>query len=219
MEGRSLEPRDVVLRGRIREGAERGRSHADAYHIFAALCRHLGDLHGASWMQVKGIYSTGEECTIYLRIQGDCTPIKELRGETLVIGARSVQIRDVETYGLRSYPDLFCPFVVISPPAADRAEPNRKRWRSEDAFGASVGRHLEKMGVKAEVTIGHMVVRVVAGHKVAGWPVTLRGLSDADSFTVQRLGVGGLHRLGAGVFSRLRQPATVSQITQQSAVG
>lgn len=202
----SVGHQDVVLRGRVEQGNPSERCLGDSYHVFSALNRHLGNLHGVPWLAVKGVWSgkTGE-FKVYLRVQGDPAPFVELRGETLRIGARTVSVEDVELYGLRPYRELFCPYVVISPPAEDRAEGGHW-WKSDDAFKASVERHLLKMGVKATVVIGRMVAREIAGHRVGGWPVTLGDLSPEDSIKVQILGIGGRRRLGAGVFSRMRKP-------------
>jgi hypothetical protein len=154
--------RDVILRGRVETGQESGRSLGDSYHAFAALNRHLGNLHGVPWLAIKGVWSgrTGE-FKLYLRVQGDPTPFIDLMGERLRIGKRTVLVEYAELCGLLPHPELFCPYVVISPPSDDRLPSSAEHrnagwWKSEEAFKASVERHLQHMGVKASVAIGEL---------------------------------------------------------------
>ena len=205
-ENAAIAAHDVLLRGK----AERGEVNAlDAtYHLFAALNKHMGNLHEASWLSIKGLrHWPNGDVIMSLRVQGDTTPFTELQGEVLEVGAMAVRVTDTMTYPVEPHSVLCSPYVVIAPCKEDAHPesaqyPGHRWWKSDDAFKAAVGRHLDHMGVRAEVTIGRMVVRNVAGHRVGGWPVLLSGLSNEDSVKVQVLGIGGRRRLGAGIFSR-----------------
>ena len=91
------------------------------------------------------------------------------------------------------------PPLTAAPAAAAPPAPLSRR-PSAAGFREAVARQLGELGVNASVEVERRRVLNVAGDKVVGFGVTLRGLSDAHSLTVQYAGIGGRQRFGCGVF-------------------
>jgi CRISPR-associated protein Cas6 len=72
----------------------------------------------------------------------------------------------------------------------------------EDAFRLSLLRQLEALEVTApEVVIGQRCTMQIKGREIVGYEVCLNALSPEDSVKIQEHGLGGRHRMGAGLFT------------------
>lgn len=169
------------------------------YALFGAIARVLGDLHGASWLAVHPLPGVPRpdgllalqprRGGLQLRVEPAQIPrVLALAGKTLDIDGHRVHVGVSRIYPLRPASSLTARMVVI------------KGFQEPEPFAEAVKRQLGTLGVTAEVEVGRRRVVTIAGDKVVGFGLTLRGLSDEASLVVQRAGIGGRQRMGCGVF-------------------
>ncbi len=169
------------------------------YALFGAIARILGDLHGASWLAIHPLSGVSRSDGLLalqrrngglqLRVEPAYIPrVLALAGKTLEIDGHRVSVGVSRIYALRPAASLSARIVVI------------KGFQEPEPFVEAVQRQLEALAVKAEIELGRRRVVTIAGDKVVGFGVTLHGLSDEHSLTVQRAGVGGRQRMGCGIF-------------------
>jgi CRISPR-associated protein Cas6 len=175
------------------------------YALFGAMSRVLGnELHNARWLSVfpiRGVYRgdgtiglAKHNVALRLRVEPAMIPkVLALAGKELELDGHRVLVGVSRVFALDPSPALHARVVVI------------KKFMEEPGFRDAVARQLEGIGVKATVEVERRRVISVAGDKVVGFGVTLRGLTDADSLTVQSAGIGGRQRFGCGVFLPMRQ--------------
>lgn len=174
------------------------------YALFGAMSRVLGDeLHGAEWLAVHPIRGvprgdgtlglTRHNLALRLRIEAAAiVRVLPLAGKDLELDGHRVLVGVSRVFALQPAPTLHARIVTI------------KKFMEEAGFRDAVARQLDKLGVHAVVEIERRRVINVAGDKIVGFGVTLRGLSDEHALTVQYAGVGGRQRFGCGVFVPVR---------------
>lgn len=183
------------------------------YGLFSAMCRLIGDLHGASWLSVHPIRGepnrdgtlTLRPDELALRLRVDPAYLERvlpMEGATLNIEGHVVKVGASRVLPLEPVEELGARMVVLK----DNIE--------RDEFEAYLRRRLDVVDVSAAVEIpmpkgeaaagqhpdGRRVLRI-RQQAIVGYPVILRGLSAEDSLRVQGLGIGGRQRFGCGVFS------------------
>ena len=184
------------------------------YALFAAMCRIIDDLHGASWLSVHPIpgepNSDGtltlrpDELALRLRVdQAYLDRVLPMAGATLSIEGHVVTVGASRVLPLEPVAELGAWMVALK----DRA------YRQE--FEAYLRRRLDVVGVRAAVEIPAPMGAAAGEHTdgrrvlhirqqtIVGYPVILRGLSAEHSLRVQALGIGGRQRFGCGVFSQV----------------
>jgi CRISPR-associated protein Cas6 len=182
------------------------------YALFGALCRVLGDLHGADWLAVHPVRGTAAGGTLRLKqhnlalrlrvAPAEITRILPLAGKSLDIDGSRVLVGTSRVFALEPRPALYARLVVI------------KGFMEPDTFLDAVRRQMSEREIKGEASISTRPsgepwrrVLAVAGDTVVGFPVELRGLDDESSLRAQRLGIGGRQRFGCGVFVPARATA------------
>lgn len=169
------------------------------YALFGALCRELGDLHGVPWLHVlplAGRRAGADDLrprphTSVLRLR--VTPeqigrVVALAGKTLEVAGARLFVGVASVYPLRPASSLVSRLVTF------------KHHLEESTFVEHVAGELGRMGVRAEAKVGRRRIVRVAGAKVVGFGLALRGLDEADSLRMQYEGLGGRQRFGCGVF-------------------
>lgn len=172
------------------------------YALFGALCRILGDLHGAPWLAVHPIRGApvspgtlklpGGEGWLRLRLP----PVELPRVLPLVHRVLEVQGHPLEVMGaplvqrLAGAPSLEARIVII------------KGFMEEISFRDAAQRQLEALQARARLAIMQRRMMTIRGDRVVGFGVELHDLSEEDSIRVQQAGLGGRQRMGAGVFCR-----------------
>lgn len=173
------------------------------YALFGALCRVLGDLHGADWLAVHPIAGTAldggmlglRSHNLSLRLRMDPAQIPRvlpLAGKALFVDGHEVLVGTSRLFALEPAASLVSRMVVI------------KGFLEEEPFLGAVRRQLDALGVRTTPTLERRRSLTIAGDRVVGFGLRLDELSDEDSLKVQCAGVGGRQRFGCGVFS----PAT-----------
>jgi CRISPR-associated protein Cas6 len=169
------------------------------YALFGALCQVFGDLHGAPWLQVLPLAGGRVDSadrrprlrTSVLRLR--VTPehvgtVVALAGKTLEVANARLLVGVPSVYPLRPASALASRLVTF------------KHHLEEASFAEHVAGELERKRVRAEIHLGRRRVVRVAGAKVVGFVLALRGLDEADSLRMQYEGLGGRQRFGCGVF-------------------
>lgn len=176
------------------------------YSLFGALCRVLGDLHGASWLSVHpvvgeavgdtelGLFSGegGRRSHLVLRVEPVRIPaILGLSGKLLELDGHGVRVGVPNIYPITPSSSLWARLVVI------------KGFLDEKPFEEAVKRQLEACQIKADVELGRRRVIRIRDSRVVGFGVKLSGLSDGHSVQIQARGLGGRQHFGCGVLERL----------------
>ncbi len=176
------------------------------YALFGAMSRVLGnELHDAQWLSVlpiRGVYRGDKTVSLAkhnlalrLRIEPAMIPkVLPLAGKELELDGHRVLVGVSRVFALEPFEALHARLVVI------------KKFMEEQGFREAVARQLAELGVSASIEVERRRVLNIAGDKVVGFGVTLRGLSDEHSLRMQYAGVGGRQRFGCGVFLPTRKP-------------
>ncbi|MEI7893887.1 MAG: type I-MYXAN CRISPR-associated protein Cas6/Cmx6 [Myxococcales bacterium] len=175
------------------------------YALFGALCRILGDLHGADWLAVhplRGILLTGDEMALatktpalQLRVTPDSIPtVFPLAGRTLDVAGAKVHVGVSSVRVLRPSPALQSRQVTI------------KGYTEEEPFRDRIDVALASMNIEGQQALERRRVVSIDGRVVVGFGLAIRGLSEADSLHLQYVGLGGRRRFGCGVFHPVVQP-------------
>ncbi len=173
------------------------------YVLFGAVASIVGDLHGAKWLAIHPLRGTPlpggrlglvqRKPALILRVAPAEIPrVLPLAGRTLTLAGLELHVGGSMVQAIQPYPSLTAHMVVI------------KGFTEPGPFAEALDRQLTGMNVKCEVEIGRRRVVSVAGDRVIGFGVHLRGLDDVSSVRVQHRGLGGRQRMGCGVFVPLR---------------
>jgi CRISPR-associated protein Cas6 len=172
------------------------------YALFGAMSRVLGEgLHDAKWLSVLPIrgFSRGDGTlglaphnnALRMRIEpAHIVDVLPLAGKELALENCSVLVGVSRVFAITPHPNLHARMVTI------------KGFLEEVPFREALVRQMEALGgVKADIELTRRHVITIAGDKVVGFGVTLRGLSDEHSIAVQSYGFGGRQRFGCGGFA------------------
>lgn len=168
------------------------------YALFGAICRVLGDLHGAEWLAVHplagtprpdGLLAVEPRRGLRLRLDPAQIPrVLPLAGNALEIDGYTAHVGVSTLHPLTPAPALRARIVVI------------KGFTEPEPFRGALQRQLDTLGASARIELGRRRVITVAGDKVVGFEVTLHDLSDDSSLRLQHAGLGGKQRMGCGIF-------------------
>lgn len=192
----------------------RGRRLASdhGYSLYAALSGALPALHGASWLgvhpirgdrRVDGAITLKRGSRLSLRVPADkIGELVPLTGAHLHVGPDELWLASPTIRPLVPAPSLDAKVVVVKVTTAPRAAGGAlDKGRLESLVRAELMRQLERIGARADLAfMGRRELRV-AGRRVVGFSVRLRGMDEASSLAVQREGLGGKRRMGCGVFA------------------
>lgn len=169
------------------------------YALFGALCRVLGDLHGADWLMVHPLSGSPmpddtlqltPQSALTLRLPAARIPsVLALSGSALTLDRDRVQVGAPTVRPLTPSPTLTSRIVTI------------KTCLDERPFLDAVRRQLDALGARATPTLGARRVIRIAGYTVVGFGLTLHGLSEEHSLRALHAGLGGRRRFGCGAFS------------------
>lgn len=192
---------DFLLRFPLVEGYEVPVDHG--YRLYGAITSALPALHAdGEWFPypIRGLISEG-----LVHVEPHSTTLwvattAALAGSLMQLACRKLVIwKAPKRYvTMFSYPEvrpfrpeqkLFSSFVTFN------------RSQEEEVFRDTLHRKgLDLLGPGPEYTLGRRRTLEVASSYVVGYEVTVSGLSDAQSVTLQRNGLGGRRRFGGGAF-------------------
>lgn len=175
------------------------------YALYAALTHLQDKLHSLDDLSIqtipgipdsKGSLYLNNHSRLRIRLPVDKIPLVYLfAGKSLTIGKHKIHLEIPQMYLLQAVEKLRSRIVVI------------KGYEEPDAFLAAAQRQLERLGIKGIASIptkadGKPERRSIKIHKftVVGFGLEVTNLSDEDSITLQKYGVGGKQKMGCGVF-------------------
>ena len=178
-------------------GKQVPRDHG--YALFGAICRILGDLHGAPWLAVHPIAGVPRpdgtlgldprRGSLCIRVEpGEIPRVLPLAGKRLELDGHTALVGVSSVQALAPTPTLVARMATI------------KGFMEPEPFRDAAKRQLAALGVEARLEVGRRRVLRVNGDVVVGFGVTLHELSEEGSLKVQYAGLGGKQRMGCGVF-------------------
>ncbi|MCG8419801.1 MAG: type I-MYXAN CRISPR-associated protein Cas6/Cmx6 [Proteobacteria bacterium] len=182
------------------------------YALFAALSRHLPELHRhEDWLvhpvlgqgHRDGILTLFDRSRVRLRLPsqelGQLLPLVQ---KTLDIAGHACTLGFPKIYPLRPAPYLQSRLVIIKG-CTDSPAQFADAVRRQIARLPGLGQDPERI----ELQIGPRRILRIKRVTIAGYPVALSGLEADASIAVQSAGLGGRHHMGAGVFVPPRRSA------------
>lgn len=183
------------------------------YHLYAALTRLLPVLHESNGIGVHPIVGRmigGRQMQLapfsrlILRAPAESIgALLPLSGKQLRVADRNVRVGVPQVYPLRGDPTLLSRLVTIKFTQCDRSTPI-----PPDATGflAAARRQLDALDVSGEIrlTLGKRRTLRIKDKEIVGYQVTIAGLSESESLTIQTQGLGGRRHMGCGVFAPCR---------------
>lgn len=168
------------------------------YALFGAICRVLGDLHGAPWLAVHPVRGLprpdgllaldARRAGLRLRVlPAEIPRVLPLAGKRLEVDGHAVQVGVSQVEALAPAEALTARVVTI------------KGYEDPEPFREAALRQLGERGITARLEVGRRRILLVAGKKVVGFGVTLHELSAEASLAAQYAGLGGKQRMGCGV--------------------
>jgi CRISPR-associated protein Cas6 len=169
------------------------------YRLYSALVTLLPQLKEQDWQlktingipDRKGWIKLGRESRLGIRCDLSLLgQFDALQGHTLRVGQCLLQLGELTGRSLSVAKPLESRLVTIKQGAGD----------DFSFFCLSLGKQLGNLGIHHLPTIGQRCTLRVKDCTIVGYQVRFSDLSDAESLTLQRHGLGGKHRMGCGTF-------------------
>lgn len=121
--------------------------------------------------------------------------LRKIEGKPVRVSHHLLIVDEVVVRELRPAPVLHSELVVITSDDDDRGV------RGEE-YGMHVGKRIGAMlgRIDVGIQIGQRSRLHIAGNRIFGHPVTVRGLTSEESMRLQREGIGESRGMGCGVF-------------------
>jgi CRISPR-associated protein Cas6 len=175
------------------------------YSAIAHLCPTVHEQEGISIATISGepdrqgkIYlSKNSQLKIRLPYEADkIAKILPLAGQTLKIGAHSIQLSIPQIFPLRPFDKLRSRIVTI------------KKFQDPEPFLDAVKRQMDTLGVQGNAFVpldetgqpSRKAIKIKT-FSVVGFSLVVTNLNDEDSLKLQAHGLGGKHRMGCGIFT------------------
>lgn len=118
----------------------------------------------------------------------------DFSGQILRVGKSFLQLGEGVGHSLQHHENLKARIITI-----------KSSYRcavSEFEFGVSLGKQLQQAGIAAMPLVGDRCTIKIKDADVIGYCVEFKALKPKESLFLQRYGLGGRRRMGAGVFYR-----------------
>ena len=178
------------------------------YKLFSSGCHVVPELKTSSdifFTGISGVKSSNGEILItdrsIVRMRLPVDKIKiayQLGNQTFVIG----KSRQYKAY--LGMPQLK---MVLPSPSLKARIVTIKGHQTPESFIAAIARQMDAMGISGDAVIpqddkGEFLRQVVRihGKTILGFPLIVSNLSDEDSLTLQKRGIGGRKHFGCGLF-------------------
>jgi CRISPR-associated protein Cas6 len=187
------------------QGGELPADHG--YALYGALSRLVPTLHELSDWSVLPVRGAVTGATTLRLHRGSAVAFRLPADQVAVLLALAGKELDVDGHLVR----LGIPQMQLLEPAARLASRyvTIKGYMEAEPFKDAIERELTTVlgeGSGVIVEIGPRRVTRVSAHTVVGFQVTLSGLSDEASLTIQARGLGGRRKMGAGIFFAKDEP-------------
>lgn len=194
-------------------GSQVVRDHG--YPLFSALCSVVPQIHGAKWLGVHPIAGTPlgdgwlgirRGAHLLLRAPAERIPtLLPLAGRSLDVGGMRITLGAPRIQALVPATSLDARIVVLKLTGAPREADGTLDVRGfERRYVDELARQLAAIDVKGDVELGGRQRIRVAGRRIVGFSVRVRGLTAEGSIRLQEEGLGGKRGMGCGVFRATR---------------
>jgi CRISPR-associated protein Cas6 len=155
----------------------------------------------------QGMMQLTDRSRLLIRLPVDKVPVVyPLAGKSLTIGKHKIRLGIPQMDFLQPAQRLRSHLVVI------------KGYQEPESFLEAAQRHLEQVGIqgnlgiltKADGTPKRKTIKIKR-FTVVGFGLEVTQLSDEDSLTLQRHGIGGKHKMGCGVFVPVKERRRAEQ--------
>jgi CRISPR-associated protein Cas6 len=175
------------------------------YGLYSSAVRPCPAIHTSNSIAIQTITGfpdkqgkiyLSDQSQLRIRLPGDHVPIiYPLAGKSLVIGGHRIQLGIPNIYMLKPHQRLRARLVVI------------KGFQEPEPFLEAVKRQLAALEISGQVEIpvdatgkpDRKTIKIKR-FTVVGFGVEISGLNDTDSLKLQTVGLGGKHKMGAGIF-------------------
>jgi CRISPR-associated protein Cas6 len=181
-----------------------------SYGLFSALAHWEQQLHHLESLSItaitgipteQGMMQLTDRSRLLIRLPVDKVPlVYPLAGKSLTIGKHKIRFGIPQMDFLQPAQRLRSHLVIIT------------GYQEPESFIAAAQRQLEQRCIqgnlriltKADGTPKRKTIKVKQSTKV-GFGLDVTRLSDEDSLTLQRQGIGGKHKMGCGVFVPVKE--------------
>ena len=171
------------------------------YRLYSALVERCPQLKNLEWQlgtvngipDAKGWVKLGRQSQLLVRCDLADLNAFELDGQILRVGQSFLQFGEGVGHSLEPCENLRSRIVTIN--AAYRCHV------SEFEFGVALGKQLQRAGIETMPTLGDRCTLRIKDTTVVGYGIQFEGLKPQESLYLQRHGLGGRRRLGAGMFT------------------
>ena len=187
-----------------------------SYGLFSALAHWEQELHHLEGMSItaitgipteQGMMQLTDRSRLLIRLPVDKVPlVYPLAGKSLTIGKHKIRFGIPQMDFLQPTQRLRSHLVVI------------KGYQEPESFLEAAQRQLEQLGIQGNLHIPSKADGVpkrksikVKRFTVVGFGLEVTRLSDEDSLTLQRKGIGGKHKMGCGVFVPVKERRRAEQ--------
>ena len=177
------------------------------YLLYSAISRLVPEVHSADWIAIAtipgmatgtGLTVTSSGAVMRLRLPVERVGLlSHLAGKTLDLKGCALALEEPRLVVLSPSPRLDARIVTI------------RGYTDTAPFLDAVGRKLDCLSIVADVIPGPRRVVRIASRTVVGFALSLRGLNERDSLTLQETGIGGRRRVGCGILIPSSPPTSL----------
>lgn len=177
------------------------------YGLFAGISKVFQPMHeDVDWgvhpiwgeQSLPGHLRLSRDSRVKIRIPADqIATLLPLAGKAIDVRGKTVRLGVPEVHVLQPSSSLRARYVTI------------KGYEEPDVFGEAVGRQLDAI-IPPEVRdaivikVGARRIMRVRQYTIVGFELSLHGLTEEASLSIQKVGIGGKRKMGAGIFTPLR---------------
>ena len=176
------------------------RIHADhGYRLYSALVDKIPHLKAIEWQLIKvggkfskeWLYFTPDS-HLGVRCSTENMSLFNLENSILRVGSGFLEIKTMEGETLQPRRNL-SGFVTIKVKEHEQITPF--------GFGVALGKQLQDLGVGSKPVLKRAGTLQIKTNHIVGFNVCFPSISDSESLILQRFGLGGRRKMGAGVFT------------------
>lgn len=180
------------------------------YGLFAGISNVFQPLHDdVSWgvhpvwgeQALPGYLRLSRSSRVKIRVPADqIASLLPLAGKKINVQGKSLRLGVPEVHVLQPAPSLEARYVTI------------RGYEEPGPFEGAVGRQLDAIlegsegdRQRVEIEVGPRRIMRVRQYTIVGFGLRLHELTDEASLAIQRAGVGGKRKMGAGIFTPCKQ--------------
>ena len=178
------------------------------YGLFAGISKVFQPMHeDVDWgvhpiwgqQSLPGHMRLSRNSRVRIRVAADqIAALLPLAGKTIDVRGKSIRLGVPEVHILQPATSLHARYVTI------------KGYEEARGFEEAVGRQLDaivdaKDRPQITVEVGPRRIMRVRQYTIVGFQLALHDLTDEASLTIQNRGIGGKRKMGAGIFTPVKQ--------------